>query len=291
MSFSRPVPSNLRPLRRRETKLSRDWIMRPVFGLLLAGIALEADYGGLEYFALFVGLGALLAVREWHRLVATGQRSVLPETVLAGLAIALALLALTLKPHAWYGWAIVGGGVVLVGALAALRGEMPLWQGAGVLYIGGPALALVASRAIPPEGAAIMIGLFIVVWMTDTGALIAGNLLKGPKLAPALSPNKTWSGTFGGVAVAAIAEVIFVSSIGGNAWRAALYGAGLSVVAQAGDLFESFVKRRFHKKDSGTMIPGHGGVLDRIDSMLAAAIGVALLVLVLHADPLFGATP
>jgi len=291
VSLSRPVPSNVRHIARREVKVSRDWIMRPLFGLLLAGIAVEADYGGTQYFALFVGLGALLAVREWHRMVATGTRSMRIESVLAGLSIALALAAVTLKPHLWYGWGILGAGVVLVAALAALRGEMPLWQGAGVLYIGGPALALVASRAIPPEGAAIVIGLFLVVWMTDTGALVAGNLLKGPKLAPVLSPNKTWSGTAGGILAAAVAEAIFVGLLGGSAWRAALYGAGLSVVAQLGDLFESFVKRRFHKKDSGTMIPGHGGVLDRIDSMLAASVGVAVLVLVLHVDALFGASP
>jgi phosphatidate cytidylyltransferase len=278
-------------LARRETNVSRDWIMRPVFGLLLAGIAVEADYGGPQFFALFVGLGALLAVREWHRMVATGARSMLPESVLAGLSVALALTAIVLRPHVWYGWGILGAGAVLVAALAALRGEMPLWQGAGVFYIGGPALALAMSRAIPPEGAAIMIGLFLVVWMTDTGALVAGNLLKGPKLAPALSPNKTWSGTCGGILAAAAAEAVFVGVLGGSAWRAALYGAGLSVVAQAGDLFESFVKRRFHKKDSGTMIPGHGGVLDRIDSMLAASVGVAVLVLVLHVDALFGAAP
>jgi phosphatidate cytidylyltransferase len=291
VSLSRPVPSNVRHVARREVKISRDWIMRPLFGLLLAGIAVEADYGGTQYFALFVGVGAMLAVREWHRMAATGARSMLPESILAGLSIALALAAITLKPHAWYGWAILGAGVVLVAVLAALRGEMPLWQGAGVLYIGGPALALVASRAIPPEGATILIGLFLVVWMTDTGALVAGNLLKGPKLAPILSPNKTWSGMAGGIAAAAMAEAAFVGLLGGSAWRAALYGAGLSVVAQLGDLFESFVKRRFHKKDSGTMIPGHGGVLDRIDSMLAASVGVAVLVLVLHVDALFGGAP
>jgi phosphatidate cytidylyltransferase len=137
----------------------------------------------------------------------------------------------------------------------------------------------------------IILGVFLVVWAADTGALVAGKVLKGPKLAPVLSPNKTWSGTLGGVAAAAAVEAIFIAVLGGSAWRAALYGAGLAVVAHAGDLFESFVKRRFHRKDSGTMIPGHGGVLDRIDSMLAAALGVALLVLVLGADPLFGASP
>jgi len=118
-----------------------------------------------------------------------------------------------------------------------------------------------------------------------------GNLVGGAKLAPVLSPNKTWSGTMGGVAAAAIVEAIYVGMIGGNPFLASVYGAGLSVVAHAGDLFESWVKRSFDRKDSGTLIPGHGGALDRIDSSLSAAVALAVLVLLFKLDPLFGARP
>jgi phosphatidate cytidylyltransferase len=129
------------------------------------------------------------------------------------------------------------------------------------------------------------------VWATDTGALVVGNLVGGPKLAPVLSPNKTWSGTIGGIVAAAIAEAIFIAIIGGHAGAAALFGAGLAVFAHFGDLFESWVKRRFHTKDSGALIPGHGGVLDRIDSTLFAAVALEIAVFVFHLDPLFGASP
>lgn len=274
---------------RREVKPLSHWIARPLFGVLLAALAVEADFGGPEYFALFIGAGAALALREWHRMVASGPR--MPETLLSGAAVLAALAVVTLWPGAWYVWAIIGAGAVLVAALAALRGHSAFWQGLGVLYIGVPAAALVLSRAIPANGAFLMIGLFLAVWATDTGALIAGNLIGGPKLAPVLSPNKTWSGTLGGVAAAAAVEAVYVGVLGGSVWRAAIYGAALAVVAHAGDLFESLVKRRFHRKDSGTMIPGHGGVLDRIDSMLAASLGMAVLVLVFHFDLLFGARP
>ncbi len=266
-----------------------DWIARPLFGLLLAAFAVEADFGGTEYFALFVAAGGVLAAREWHRLV--GKGPALPETLLSAATLVAALVAVVLWPPAWFAWAIVGVGAVAVALVALLRGENPFWQGVGVLYMGVPALALVLSRAVPANGSYVIVGLFVVVWMTDTGALFAGKLIGGPKLAPVLSPNKTWAGTLGGIAAAAAGEAIYVGLLGGHAALAAVYGAGLAVIAHAGDLFESSVKRRFHRKDSGTMIPGHGGVLDRIDSMLAAALGMALLALVLRVDLLFGAQP
>ena len=291
MSVTRPASSHMRTLSRRRAKPLSDWVTRPLFGVLLAALAFEADVGGTEYFALLIAAGAALAAREWHRMVGTGARSCLPETLLSIAAMWGAILALTLRPHEWYAWAALGTGAAAVAALAALRGEKAVWQGVGVLYIGVPALSLIASRAIAANGAWLVIGVFIVVWATDTGALIAGNLIGGLKLAPVLSPNKTWSGTLGGIAAAAIFEAAYVGYLGGGALKAALYGGGLAAVAHAGDLFESFVKRRFQKKDSGTLIPGHGGVLDRIDSMLAAAVGVAVLALGLHIDLLFGAQP
>lgn len=291
MSITRPVSSHVRPLSRRKAKPLSDWVARPLFGVLLAALAFEADVGGTEYFALLIAAGAALAAREWHRMVGTGARSCLPETLLSVAAMWAAVLALTLRPHEWYAWAVLGAGATAVAVLAALRGEKAVWQGMGVLYIGAPALSLIASRAVAVNGAWLVIGVFIIVWATDTGALVAGNLIGGPKLAPVLSPNKTWAGTLGGVAAAALFEAAYVGYLGGNALKAALYGGGLAVVAHAGDLFESFVKRRFQKKDSGTLIPGHGGVLDRIDSMLAAAVGLAVLALVLRLDLLFGAQP
>jgi phosphatidate cytidylyltransferase len=187
--------------------------------------------------------------------------------------------------------AILSCAAALALALAFAGRGHPFWQSGGVLYIGIPALALVATRTLAAHGAWLIIGLFLAVWATDSGALIAGKLIGGPKLAPVLSPNKTWAGTLGGIAAAAVVEAVYVGAIGGKAVPAFFYGAALSVVAHAGDLFESWVKRRFSRKDSGSLIPGHGGALDRIDSTLSAAVAFALLALVFKLDLLFGAQP
>lgn len=281
--------AHVRAVPRREARPLSHWIARPLFGVLLAALALEADFGGAEYLALLIGGGAMLAAREWHRMVASGSR--MPETLLSGGFILSALAAVTLWPSTWYAWAMLAAGALAVAAFAALRGHSAFWQGLGVLYIGVPAAALVLSRAVPANGALVIVGLFLAVWATDTGALFAGRLVGGPKLAPVLSPNKTWAGTLGGMAAAAVVEAVYVGALGGVWWKAALYGAGLSIAAHLGDLFESFVKRRFHRKDSGSIIPGHGGVLDRIDSLLAAGLGTAMLIFVFRLDLLFGAQP
>ncbi|MBV8976122.1 MAG: phosphatidate cytidylyltransferase [Alphaproteobacteria bacterium] len=290
MSVTRPIPDGDKVFRR-GVGLSSDWITRPLFGLLLAALAIAADFGGETIFALFIAAGAALAAREWHRMVIDADMPPLPETAASIVVLLAALLVLALAPYGYYSWAILAAGAIGIAALSSARGGDPAWQGAGILYVGVPALALVACRAVPAHGAWIVLGAFLAVWASDTGALVAGNLVGGPRLVPALSPNKTWSGTVGGIAAAALCQAAYIGAIGGSAWRGAIYGAALAVAAQAGDLFESFVKRRFHRKDSGHMIPGHGGVLDRIDSLLAAALGLAAFLLLMRLDPLFGAKP
>jgi phosphatidate cytidylyltransferase len=157
------------------------------------------------------------------------------------------------------------------------------------LYLGLPALAIIVLRDSEARDAWVLIGLFLIVWATDTGAFLVGNLIGGPRLAPVLSPNKTWAGFIGGIVAAAAIEAIFLLAIGGNPVWGAVFGGGMAVIAHFGDLFESWAKRCFHVKDSGSMIPGHGGVLDRIDSTLATLVALAVLVLALKLDPLFGA--
>jgi phosphatidate cytidylyltransferase len=273
----------------RNLRFSMDWITRPLFGVLLAALVVLADFGGPEYLALLVAAGAAFAAREWHRMV--WPQSFRMETVFTVVTISGALLMVTLRPHEFLSLLVLGAGAVAMAVLALLRGENPLWQAGGPLYIGIPSLALIATRAIAADGAWVIAGLFLIVWATDTGALVAGNLIGGPKLAPVLSPNKTWAGTLGGIAAAAAVEAIYVAAIGGAPVPAAAYGAGLAIVAHAGDLFESWVKRFYHRKDSGTLIPGHGGALDRVDSTLSAAAALAVLVLFLGLDPLFGGRP
>jgi phosphatidate cytidylyltransferase len=273
----------------RTLKFSRDWITRPVFGVVLALIVIAAIYGGTLYLAIVVAAAAFAAAREWHRIV--GEGSAAPELAPTAAAIWLMLIAFVLWPHGIAPYIVLLCGTFLVLALSMTRRSHPLWRAGGVLYLGIPSLAILTLRDLPAHGGWLIGALFAVVWATDTGALVVGNLVGGPKLVPVLSPNKTWSGTIGGIVAAAIAEAVFIALIGGHAGAAALFGAGLAVFAHAGDLFESWVKRRFHTKDSGGLIPGHGGVLDRIDSTLFAVVALEIAVFVFHLDPLFGASP
>ena len=170
--------------------------------------------------------------------------------------------------------------------LLSLDGN-PAWQAAGVVYLGLPAICLVALRSFPAHGALIVAGMLFIVWATDTGALIFGGLIGGPRLAPKLSPGKTWAGTIGGSLTGALTYGVFIAFIGGPMEVAAGFALVFSIVGHAGDLLESFVKRRFGRKDSGSLIPGHGGVLDRMDSTLAASLVMAILVFGFHLNPLF----
>lgn len=227
----------------------------------------------------------IAAAREWHRMI-TG-RAYGNDFVLTSTTIVVTILAELVWPRSVAPWIVIGLGVVASMAFARARHELVYWQGAGAAYLCVPILSLLLLRE-SPHGAMIIVALFIGIWMTDTGALIVGNLIGGVRLWPSLSPNKTWAGTIGGVATAAAAEAAFVVLLGGHALTGAILGSGIAVVAHSGDLFESWTKRVFRRKDSGSMIPGHGGVLDRIDSTLSAAPCLAALVLIGGVNPLLG---
>ena len=151
---------------------------------------------------------------------------------------------------------------------------------AGIVYIGVPVAALIWLRGLTPYGRDLVLALFAVVWATDTGAFFVGRILGGPKLAPRISPNKTWSGAIGGLAAGVLAAIA-VDILSGwlNLGSAIALALLVAVVAEVGDLVESMLKRRFKVKDAGALIPGHGGALDRLDSMLLAAPALALVML------------
>ncbi|NQV54978.1 MAG: phosphatidate cytidylyltransferase, partial [Rhodospirillales bacterium] len=143
-------------------------------------------------------------------------------------------------------------------------------------------LALIAIRQVPGSGRDVIIWLFLVVWATDIGAYVFGRSIGGFKLAPSISPNKTWAGLIGGIASAiAVASII---SATGNAKTGILtliiLSAAAALISQCGDLLESWIKRRFNAKDSGNLIPGHGGLLDRVDGLFLAASAALLLIVV-----------
>ncbi|HTP77059.1 MAG TPA: phosphatidate cytidylyltransferase [Rhizomicrobium sp.] len=278
-----PAPGNAPGMR--GIRFSRDWITRPLFGVALAGVTVAAVFGGPLYVAILAGAIGIAGAREWHRMIT--DRALGPDFFVTSLTIVAVLTAGLAQPHSVVPWIVMLCGVLASVLLARVRNEPPAWQGAGTLYLSLPLLAILLLRSAP-HGAMIIIALFVAIWMTDTGALVVGNLAGGPRLWPALSPNKTWSGTLGGVAAAGIAEALFVMLVGGHALTGIVLGSGIAIIAHCGDLFESWVKRVFQRKDSGSMIPGHGGVLDRIDSTLAAAPCLSALVLIAGINPLFG---
>ena len=271
--------------------------LRILFGLFMAVIAVAlAVYAWPVPFEAVTVMVMLFAAREWHRMVrsqaqrdVTDHQAIHVQTSVTGAAVALAVAALA------FGAISVAIVLLIIGAvvayfLALQRDDNPLWHAVGVLYIGLPALALVGLRVLPAksQGIWLVLGLFAIVWATDTGALIFGKLIGGKKLAPKLSPGKTWAGTIGGTVTALVVFLPFVAIFAVNAFSALAFAAGLSVVAHLGDLLESAIKRYFGYKDSGGLIPGHGGMLDRVDSLFAASVAMALVVFGLHFNPLSG---
>ncbi len=268
-----------------------DWITRPVFGLLLAGATVAAAYAGGAWFAALIGLAVAAAAREWHRMFV--RAAFVPYMAVTIIAIALALAAASGAVPALdtFPWVVLMAGAIGNYALASLRRAEPAWQAFGVLYLGISAVTMVMLRTGAPNAFWLVVTLFAAVWATDTGALVFGNLIGGPKLVPVLSPNKTWAGFWAGIACAALTAGLIVALLKGDALRGALFGVGAALAAHAGDLFESWVKRRVGRKNSGSLIPGHGGVLDRIDSIILAAPVCALFVLVFGLNPLLGVHP
>jgi phosphatidate cytidylyltransferase len=211
-------------------------------------------------------------LREWHRLINNGR--IAREMVFTGAAMIAAVVLIHRTGGLSLALLAIGLGGLAAGLSAALRSmtaRWPIsWHGFGALYIGLTVVALSLLRG-DPRGSAIIGGLFVAVWTADTGALLVGRLIGGPKLAPDLSPNKTWAGFIGGTLAAGAAEAIYVASLGGPPVTGAVFGIVLALSGHCGDLFESWVKRQFRAKNTGRLIPGHGGMLDRIDSLLFAA--------------------
>jgi len=242
--------------------------LRIVSAIVLAPLALLTAYLGDWPFALFWGLAAVAVLWEWTTLVAgPGHRLMLSA---CGSAIAVAALL------AWHGRPITAILLVGLGALAALifaPRERRLWITTGIGYAGAMVLAPMLLRADDIDGFLAMVLLFAIVWTTDVLGYFAGRAFGGPKLLPAVSPKKTWSGAIAGTLGAMLVAVLVASLFGTfNRTAIAIVAILLSVVAQLGDLLESWVKRQFGAKDASHLIPGHGGVMDRLDGFWAAAL-------------------
>jgi len=252
--------------------ISPELRLRIISAVILAPITLGVVWAGGAFLLAGLLIAIFLLAREWAALVAT------PGGVISIAAPAVIGVGATYVNQV--GWALVG--LVVVGLVyrAVGRADSPdrNLAAVGPLYIGGACMALLWLRMQPDAGFGLVLWLFLVVWATDIGAYFVGRTLRGAKLAPAISPGKTWAGLVGGTGCAAVIG-------GGLAWLTGLVGAllaavaggALAVASQLGDLFESWLKRRRGVKDSGNLIPGHGGLLDRVDGLMTAAPGLAIL--------------
>ncbi len=247
---------------------SHNLFVRIASAVILAPLALAAAYFGGIPFIVFWCVAALAILWEWLALV-TGAANVLTFLVGAAAVAISALMAGREHP-------ITAMLVIALGALAAAifaQSERRTAVAGGVAYSGVMLLAPVLLRADDQSGFAAIVFLFAVVWTTDVFGYFVGRVIGGPKLLPAVSPNKTWSGAVAGLVGAALAGVLLGSYLIGTNWFPAGFTAILlSVAAQIGDLFESGLKRRFGVKDTSQLIPGHGGVMDRLDGFWAAAL-------------------
>ena len=242
---------------------------RAASAAVLAPVALAAVFFGGLPFAALVALVAAIAFWEWTAMTEAGE----PLWLRAGALVCLLAGLLALSSFTLTDWTI---GLIAIPALLALAAglwwRMPQWVGFGLVYVAAPAAAFIILRQAEPFGLAAIVFILVVVWTTDIAAYFGGRHFGGPKLWPRVSPRKTWSGALSGLAAAILAGGATIGiARAGSPWAGLILAAPLSIAAQAGDLFESAVKRRFGVKDSGHIIPGHGGVLDRVDGLFAAA--------------------
>ncbi len=267
-----PVLASARPDARRAGAARASWgdlRARAISAAVLAPLALLCVWFGAAAWTALLAVGAAGLAWEWAALC--GFRAAAWPGALVPLA---ALAAVLIASAGWDGVALL---LLAAGALAAwLASGRHAPLALGVPYVGLAGVALVWLRG-DGAGRANVLFLVLLVWASDVGAYAAGRLIGGPRLAPLVSPSKTWAGALGGLAAAALVGSAVAAVAGGRTEIAALVAAGLAVACQAGDLLESWAKRRFGVKDSGRLIPGHGGLLDRLDGLLVAAPAAALL--------------
>ena len=248
--------------------------MAPCFkwrpALVLAPVAIALAYLGGVAWSLLVTLAAIGLFAEWLLVTGFGRelRVVMPGAV-ALLLIGLCLMAGRIDAALDM---LVVGAVAVALTSGARRG----WAIAGLLYAAAAEIASVVLRLDPVKGFAALMFVLLVVWVTDIGGYFAGRGIGGPKLWVRVSPKKTWAGAAGGFVASLLVAACFAAFEIGTAGSLLALGAVLSVVSQFGDLFESAVKRRFGVKDSSHIIPGHGGLLDRLDGFVAAVIVAAI---------------
>ncbi len=248
-------------------------MLRVASAAIMAPLALGVAWLGDWPFALFWSVAAIAVLWEWVTLV-VGHRY---RIMLSSSASAIAMAALV----AWRGREVTAVLLIGLGTLAAIvfaPRERRFWITGGIAYAGTMMLAPVLLRADRAYGFQAIVFLFAIVWSTDVFAYFAGRAIGGPKLAPSISPKKTWSGAIAGALGATLVAALAADLLGSlDIGTIAIVALLLSVIAQLGDLLESWVKRHFGAKDASHLIPGHGGVMDRLDGFWAAAVAGCLV--------------
>jgi phosphatidate cytidylyltransferase len=252
--------------------------LRIVSALVLGPLAIACIYFGPPWFNVLIAMAVAIMAWEWTRMCCgpalTAESALAPLIVVAGLAAAS-------FGHIWIATSAVIAGGICVGIIAfALRRDLPVWAGSGVLLVGLAGIGLVSLRSAGDSGVITVLWFFGAIWATDTFAYFAGKAIGGPRLAPRISPNKTWAGLLGGVIASAAFSAAWLGWLQAQGiLHAILLGVAVAVVAQLSDLMVSRVKRLAHVKDTGTLIPGHGGLLDRADGFLLNGTLIVLLAL------------
>ena len=244
---------------------------RVAAAVAMGTFALATAWIGGFIFAVFWWLASVVVLWEWQRLV--GGARLAERIAVGGLMVGVAALLALHNSVLGASAALVFGGVA-VSWLAGQRNG--IWAAAGALYAGALVASVVLLRISPTFGLVAILWLFAVVWGTDIAAYFAGRVIRGPRLWPSVSPGKTWAGAI----VGALGGAVFGLMLTGWTNRlVALFGLGLAaaVVSELGDLFESALKRRFNVKDSSGLIPGHGGLMDRLDGFVAASVFAAVV--------------
>jgi phosphatidate cytidylyltransferase len=246
---------------------------RALSAIVMAAAALWLTWLGGIPFRLLVILGAALVYYEWVSMA--GLR--MSRWAVGGIALAVVAVMLASGfPASALAVALLAG--VAVTLVVGWVSGHEMSAGAALAYAGLAAVSLALLRGADETGLKAILFLFAVVWATDIAAYFTGKTFGGPKLAPKISPGKTWSGAIGGAVAGIVAGVAAAAVADSDALTiAAITALVLAVVAQAGDLFESAVKRHFGVKDSSRIIPGHGGLLDRVDGLVAAGFALYLI--------------
>ena len=238
--------------------------LRVASGLALAVIAFVDIWAGGAWAAAFIALLLVLMLWEFHRMVTGDGRVAAPGFLAAAIPGLLAIVVTAI-------WGTGAGiGTLAAGALAVAVAGRPhsAWLVGGYVYMGLGMGALLVLRAKDPEGVWLILWLVLAVVAADVGAYFVGRSVGGAKLWPRVSPGKTWSGALGGLVAAGVTGVLFGLAVGWSPVRIGILSLGIAVFSQFGDLLESAVKRRFGVKDASALIPGHGGVMDRLDGIM-----------------------